>query len=214
MKKAIFLSVLLTSLSIAGSTYASGGVRCETQYGGGEVCVTTGNVQINKKVCDIATANCDPESNYRDNMGLNDHLFTPGDKVIYRLEVTNVGNETLSTVNVTDTLPPYISLVSGELSYTINNLQPGATNIHRFDATVPSDIPVGTFCDPETRNTTNTATAVSGEDSDTDTSTVCVAKQGQPTTAVPEAGPETWQIYLTSSLLLAGSGIFLKHFAR
>lgn len=212
MKKSLILSLsALSFLLLAGTANASGSVRCETQYGGGQVCVTTGNVQIDKKVCDIATLNCDPEENYRDNMFRTDHLFTVGDKVIYRLEVTNVGNETLSTVNVTDTLPEYISYISGGLSYTINNLQPGATDIHRIDATVPDSIPAGIFCD---ERTTNTATVSSGnEPSDTDKAQICVAKQGQAVTTVPEAGPELWQLYLASSLLLAGSGIYLKKLA-
>lgn len=212
MKKIAILSGVLLSMLSASSAFASGTVRCETQYGGNQVCITTGAVQINKKVCDISTLNCDPDQNYKDNLGLNDHIFKAGEQVIYNLYVTNAGNDTL-TVYVNDTLPAYLDLdtkIAGNtLNYTISNLQPGQTNKTRVTARVKAE----NFLQPGTNCILNTAKATSGDLSDQDTAQVCVSKPGVVAT-VPAAGPQDWFLLLPATLLLAGSGIYLKRFSK
>lgn len=212
MKKAVILSLVLSSILIAKEANASGTVRCETQYGGGEVCTTSTDVQIDKKVCDITTKNCDPEANYFDNMTLSSHLFQVGEQVIFKLIVTNVSNETINKVTVTDYLPDYLYLnpnsPNNKLTYEITNLKPGASDTKRVDTLVASTLPLGTTCE------FNTARVAMEDGSyDEDKTQVCLGK-GEPVVTVPEAGPELWQLYLASSLLLAGSGIYLNKLAR
>lgn len=208
MKKVFILSLVLASITSASSAFASGTVRCETQYGGGQTCQTVGNIIIDKKVCDISTANCDPDENYFDNMTLSNHLFQVGEQVIFRLTVTNTSNETINKVTVTDYLPDYLILAKGQTTYEITNLKPGASDTKRIDTLVSSELPQGTLCE------FNRATADSGDGlPDQDQTQICLGK-GTPVTTVPEAGPEGVVLLFTSSLLLAGSGIFLNKFAR
>jgi hypothetical protein len=72
-------------------------VRCETQYGGGETCVRTGELQINKEVWDS------DNNQFVDNLNLSSHRFAPGDEVIFKLKIKNVGDATFDTVHVKDT---------------------------------------------------------------------------------------------------------------
>lgn len=209
MKKVFILSVSVLSILLSASAAnASGTVRCETQYGGGKICQTVGNVIIDKKVCDISTANCDPAENYFDNMILSNHLFQVGEQVIFKLTVTNTSNETINKVTVTDYLPNYLVLAKGQTTYEITNLKPGASDTKRIDTLVSSELPQGTLCE------FNRAIADSGDGlPDEDRTQICLGK-ATPVTTVPEAGPEGIVLLFTSSLLLAGSGIYLKKLAR
>lgn len=208
MKKLVIVLSVLSFQLLANEANASGTVRCETQYGGGQTCQTVGNVIIDKEVCDISTANCDPSENYFDNMTLSNHLFQVGEQVIFKLTVTNTSNETINKVTVTDYLPDYLILAKGQTTYEINNLKPGASDTKRIDTLVSSSLPAGTLCE------FNRATADSGDGQpDEDRTQICLGK-GTPVTVVPEAGPEGVVLLFTSSLLLAGSGIFLNKFAR
>jgi len=213
MKTSLVLSLSALSILLsANSVLASGSVRCETQYGGGQVCVTSSSVQVDKKVCDISTKNCDPDQNYFDNMTLSNHIFQIGEQVIYRIKVTNTTNETVSKVTVTDSLPNYLVLnpnsTNNKTSYEITNLKPGASDVRRIDTLVTSNLPQGMYC---VLNKVQAQAA--GEQPDEDTAQVCLGK-GALVTTVPQAGPEASQLILISSLLLTGSGIFLNKFAR
>ena len=97
-------------------------VRCETQYGGGQVCVRTGQVQVNKKVWNADT------SSWVDNMGLSDHVFVAGEEVTFRVQVKNVGDQTLSQVYVSDVLPNYVYLTTDKhLTIEIRGYAPQQT---------------------------------------------------------------------------------------
>lgn len=114
MKK-LTLSLLFTAacLFIAGGlSYAD--TTCQPIYGGGQTCVTAGNLLIDKKVQNPSNGI------YVDNLGINDPKYNPDQTVNFKITVTNTGSETMNTVTVKDILPSYVSYVSGPGTYDAN----------------------------------------------------------------------------------------------
>src|SRR3989338_6453860 len=107
MKKSIFiLTLLIATFSFIPAT-AKASVSCQPIYGGGQTCITTGEIQIDKKVKHPQTGA------FVDNLSINESRFHAQDTIIFRLSVTNTGDNTLSSVEVKDTLPPHVTFVSG-----------------------------------------------------------------------------------------------------
>ena len=191
----LVLSILLILITItAQPIFAS--VRCETQYGGGQVCVKTGELQINKKVWDSQN------QTFVDNLGITSHKFTGGEEVIFQIEIKNVGDETFDKVDVQDTLPNYLELSSGKLFFTIENLEPGESETREIRAKVvsadklPNDKTL--ICD------VNTAEGWTDDKKDKDTTQICIEKRILGVTQLPPTGPKDWLII---SLLLLTSGL-------
>lgn len=156
--------------------------RCETQYGGGETCVRTGELQIDKEIYD-------PEhKGFVDNMGPDDYLFKSAEEITFKLKIKNVGDDTLSDVDVKDVLPSYLFFSGGSTdSFHIDDLNPGETEEKEIKATVvaesqlPSDKSL--ICD------FNTAEAKSGDDEhDKDTAKFCFGKKVLGITTLPKTG--------------------------
>ncbi len=201
---------IVTAVSLVGAlafaaTPAFAAVRCETQYGGGQICVTTGDLQINKEVFDPKN------SKFVDNLGINDHRFAPGDEVTFKLRIKNVGDATFGKVNIADTLPSMLEVTSGSLNFDLDNLTPGKTEEREFKARV---VALDKF--PSDKNlvcVVNSAEAKSGDQSDRDTAQLCLEKKvsGAPKT-LPSTGPEGAVIALITSVIAAGSGLYLLKF--
>lgn len=203
----LFLAVLSLSLSPA---YAA--VRCETQYGGREVCVRTGQLQIDKEIFNPQ------ENKFVDNLGINDHKFAPGDEITFRLKVKNVGDATFDNVSVTDSLPSLLGLTSGSTSFTISNLTPGQTEERELKAKVTAS---GNFpVDKTLVCVVNTAEASSGNEKDRDTAQVCLERKAVgPAPAagpqkLPPTGPEDWLPLLVLGTLTGISGLYLTKFSK
>lgn len=199
------LNISLLSALVIGSSLiakdALAAVRCETQYGGGEVCVKTGKLQIDKKI--------KFNGNFFDNLfGGDAHKYVPGDEIEFKLIVKNVGDETFSSVQVKDTLPSILELKEGNLSYEIKDLTVGKTEEATIKAKVVSadKLTDNSICD------VNTAEATSGNDSDKDTAKFCVVKQVL--AATPVTGPETGLAVMFASLLIGLSGLVLVKFPK
>lgn len=177
-------------------------VRCETYYEG-EVCVRTGELQIDKEVWD-------PEDGkFVDNLGITDYKFAPGEEITFKLKIKNVGDETFDKVNVQDTLPDYLELVSGDLSFEISDLEIDETEEREFKAKVVS---ADRF--PEDKAVicvVNTTEVWSGDERDKDTAQVCLEKKVLGVVVLPPTGPEHGLFVLTLSLASAILGvIFLR----
>lgn len=175
-------------------------VRCETYYGG-EVCVKTGELQINKKVWNIE------DGLFVDNMSLTDYKFAPGEEITFKLKIKNVGDETFDRVYVKDSLPDYLELISGELEFEINDLVVDETEEREFKAKV-----VSTDKLPKDKTVicvVNTAEAWSGDERDKDTAQVCLEKKVLGVKALPSTGPKNWLIALFSPLIAGLIGIYL-----
>lgn len=188
-------AVLAAATFVLSQKPALAAVSCVAQYGGqyGQVCVTTGQIQINKEVFD-------PQNNkFVDNLGLTAHRLSPSQEVKFRLTIKNVGDNTLSNIQVIDTLPNFLEQISGEpYSFQIDTLKVGDSIQKELKAKVvnvdklPQDKTV--ICD------VNTAVAQSGNEVDRDTAQVCVEKKVA--AELPKAGAEsTIAIFLSSGLL-------------
>lgn len=184
----IFLISAFVFLFSTGIAFAS--VSCQPVYGGGQTCVTTGNIQVTKTV-------------------QNPHTFAPGELVTFNISVTNTGGAIIQQVAIRDLFPPNSSIfVSGPgifdanaktLTFTTDNLAPNETRNFAIVAKVTdaNQLQSGRFC----LLNQVTATANTGQMSQNNAQ-VCVEKP-QGTTkggfpvfpppkvvATPSTGPE------------------------
>ena len=138
MKKIIaFISVFALAAVFAGPTFGSyGSVACQPVYGGGQTCVTTDNVSIDKKVLNPKVKGKGGAELFVDNLSLNDPKYVPSQNVKFQLSVTNTGDSVLEEVQVSDVFPSEISFVSGNgfydqasrtLTFNVFNLNPDET---------------------------------------------------------------------------------------
>lgn len=206
VKKASFLLIFgFITLAFFGKN-AQAAVRCETQYGGGQVCVRTGELQIDKKVWH-------PQNKlFVDNLGIFDYKFAPGEEAIFQLNIKNVGDATFDKVTVQDTLPPYFELTSGSLSFEISDLTPGETETREIRARVVSAEKIPN--DKTVICNVNTAEVWSGDNRDRDTSQVCLEKKVLGVAVFPPTGPQGWWVVLLSSLITGATGIYLLKFKK
>jgi uncharacterized repeat protein (TIGR01451 family) len=202
MKKQIFafLLVLTTFLAMAGSSLAA--VRCETQYGGNEICVTTGELQIDKKILDPRSSDT-----YKDNLYLTDYQFKTSDYATFKLTVKNVGNDTLNNVKITDNLPSFL-FFTGETSheFTIEHLNPGESEdfIVKSRVVADSQIEADRICG------VNTAEVwADGDQHDKDTSELCATKKVLGISILPETGFNSSSILLIASAITGLVGLVL-----
>ncbi|MDP3998204.1 MAG: hypothetical protein Q8P89_01125 [bacterium] len=206
ISKLFAVSFLLGVLLFVGAQSVSATVRCETQYGGGQVCVRTGQLQIDKEVFDPQ------ENKFVDNLGLTSHKFSPGDEVVFKLMIKNVGDATFDKVSVNDTFPSLLERTSGDLSFEIGDLTPGETEEREIKAKVVSSSQF-----PEDKTTVcvvNSAEVRSGDEHDADTSQVCVERKVLGAVVQPATGPQDWLFILTLLLEAGIAGILLKKFSK
>ncbi|PIV01626.1 hypothetical protein COS55_01205 [Candidatus Shapirobacteria bacterium CG03_land_8_20_14_0_80_40_19] len=207
-KTKVFLATLLAAGAIllsSDSVFAA--VRCETQYGGNEVCVTTGELQIDKEILDPRYAGA-----YKDNLYLTDYLFKTGDYVTFKLTVKNVGDDTLNNVRITDNLPSFL-FFTGETphEFTIDHLNPDESESFEVKARVvaESQLEADRICG------VNTAEVwADGDQHDKDTSQVCATKKVLGVSVLPETGDNTPLIIFGASLAIAMLGLGLIKVGR
>lgn len=165
---------------------------CTAQYGGVSPaggCMTTG-LLVNKKIWDPAA------QVFKDNLGLADHRFAPGEEVIFSIDIENVGDNTLNNVQFTDTLPAFLNWSAGDaLSSLFSSLAPGQTITKIIRTRVKNDLAVTVACDR------NLALATAGNFSDRDTAQLCI---GTAPKAIPAAGPEMAILALIPAFGAAG----------
>lgn len=130
-------SILIAVLLTVSPSQAS--VICQPIYGGGQTCVVTGEFQIDKKIKHPQTGA------FVDNLSINESRFQTQDTIVFRLSVTNTGDNTFSSVEVKDVLPPHVNFVSGPgnfdnntktLTYTLNDLRINETRTAEIVITV------------------------------------------------------------------------------
>ncbi len=210
-KKFLFTILFSSLVVVAGFLVADpvfAAVRCEVQYGGQEVCVRTGQLQIDKEVFD-------PQNKkFVDNLGINDYRFSPGEEVTFKLKIKNVGDATFDLVNVMDTIPNMFESPGG-LSFQLKDLKAGEEREKDIKAkVVASDkFPV----DKSVLCVVNVGEAVSGDNKDRDTAQVCLERKvlgkGVPQ-VLPPTGPENWLVILGGSLLSLITGVYLLKLSK
>lgn len=200
--KLVFLFIFfLAYMLLAQQSLAA--VRCESQYGGGEVCVRTGELQIDKEVWN-------PEHEaWLDNLGVGDYRFAPGEIIRFKLIIKNVGDETFDTVDVRDYLPTYLNHHSGDIEFKIEHLTAGETKETEFEAKVVSSDNL-----PDDKSLIciiNSAEAWSGDEKDKDTAQICLEKKVLGVTTLPATGVKIGTLLFLTSLITGLTGfIFLN----
>ena len=209
----------LLTLTLGGYLFLAGNVkaavRCEIQYGGQEVCVRTGQLQINKKVCDPKAGVCDIskdfKGNFVDNIPSTRHIFAPNAEVLFKFELKNVGDANFSRVTVTDTLPAHLRAIDS-LTWEITDLAPGETEERFFRARVASEADFGTvnaICELNQAE----AKADNGE-TDRDMAQVCMEKKVGELKVLPKAGAGNSALTLLMSIFAGTLGIYLVKTSR
>lgn len=213
IKGSIFLPFILTAVLFTASQ-SQASVNCETIYGGGQTCVSKGEIDIDKKVRD-------PKSGkFVDNLTINESKYSASDQIEFRLSVTNTGNATFDAVEVKDILPQFVKFVSGPgnfdpntktLTYNLSNLKAKETRTDKIVAKIvnASDLPIneGNLC------VVNQSVASSEGMSDQDNSQFCIEKVTKvipppPIKQTPSTGPEMLPLI---GLIPAGlAGILLR----
>ncbi len=223
MKKITALLTTIVLTLVVGTTAYAAGYGCQPIYGGGQTCVTQGNLLVNKTIQNPQTGD------FVDNLtNSTDPRFNPDQNVPFQVSVINTGDATIAQTTVVDTLPSFLTFVSGpgnfdsntrKLTFTIMNLNPGEKRVFAIMAKVLSfsNIPVGITCDPVNQVS---ATAENGQTSN-DVSRFCIEK-GQLTTkgglpifpvpqkqfTAPATGPE--MLSLVGLIPAALGGFYLR----
>lgn len=206
-KAKIFVTILTTLAALTFVKPALAAVRCETQYGGTEVCVATGELQIDKEVLDPRNSGV-----YRDNLYVTDYLFKTADFVTFKLIVKNVGDNTLNNIKIVDTLPSFLFFVGGSVSeHKIDKLNSGESKEIEIKTQVvaESQLEADRVCG------VNTAEVwADGDEHDKDTAKLCVTKKVLGITTLPKTGPSDTFLILSLSSLSGLAGIALLKFSK
>lgn len=224
MKKYICSLVLAVILSALTAFPSNADVSCQPIYGGGQSCVTSADIAINKKVQNPASGQ------FVDNLGTNDSKFSIDQNVTFQLIVSNTSQSTINRVIVKDVFPQFVSYVAGPgsfdansktLTFELNNLASGESRTFTVSGKVSSDSALlqngGIIC---VVNQSTAQIALNGQTSQ-DNSQLCI-KKGVPAKTkgglpvlpapamaiTPPTGPE-----MAVLPLLGGSGI-LGYFLR
>jgi len=196
-------------------------VRCETQYGGGETCVRTGELQIDKEVCKAKTDSsgrfleCDLDHDeFIDNFNIDDPRFATNQEIVFKLKIKNVGDDTLFNIDVTDTLPDYLFFSGGSTGeFTIDKLNPGEEFVKfiRTRVVAESMLPAekSLICMVNTAE----AEADNGEH-DKDTAQICIGKKVLGITTLPKTGSSDLGTALLVSTISGLFGLGLIKFAK
>lgn len=205
MNKILVSTVLAAGALMLSAATSFAAVSCVTQYGTivpyapGEVCVRTGEIQINKEVFNpnpkvnkfvdnVVPADRDPQLGY---------TFAPQEEVKFRLRIKNIGDNTLDKVQVTDTLPGMLEKIDGQIyAFEITDLKVDQVVEREITARF---VPITKLTQNQTCEV-NKAEVQSGDKHDSDTAQGCVEKKKA--AELPKAGAEG-----TFATLL-GSGVF------
>ena len=147
MKLFISSLLFLTALAFVFPLKSFADTSCQPMYGGGQSCVTTNYIIVNKTVLN-------PQTNqFVDNLGISDPRYRPGFITTFHISITNTSNNTISKVDVRDIFPQYISFSYGAGSFDTNtntlyfsviNLAPNETRTYSIVGRVfnMSQIPI------------------------------------------------------------------------
>ena len=203
---------------------------CQPIYGGGQTCVSTGNILIDKKIL-----NPEPQLGFVDNLGVNDKKFQPDSTINFQINLTNTGHTDIKHIDVKDEFPQYVLFTNGPgkfdantktLSFTLDDLKPNETKVFAVAGKIVSEnrlpIDLGIVC------SVNQATAVTSDAGEAqDNAQFCIQKlvlgaktskggfpvfPPQDLATTPATGPETLLLF---SLLPTGIlGWLLRKYSK
>jgi uncharacterized repeat protein (TIGR01451 family) len=197
-------NLLVGSLTFIGATLlfsssaiaAEATTTCTPIYGGGETCIETEKLSLDKKVQNPTT------KVFVDSLaGTTDPKYRPGTTILFRITVTNTSDAEITDIEVKDTLPQYVTFVKGlgtydsktrVLTYKIDRLGAGRSNTVEIQATTAKaqELPSkdASTC------IANYAYAKKGTDEASDNARFCITKEAvTPTQAPSKPVPTTQQ---------------------
>lgn len=180
--KNLIVFSFITVATLFQATAANAATTCTPVYGGGQSCIQSGNLIIDKKVQN-------PQNNaFVDNLGVNDPRYAPNQNVNFEITVTNTGSATFGTVALEDTLPKYVVLADGNTSMTVKDLKPNESKklmlVGRIveAGQIPGDQMITCVI--------NFVTGTADNQTSADNAQFCIEKSGQPLT-IKQPGPTT-----------------------
>lgn len=190
MKKYLCLMIVLISLIFAGGANLALAQYVPLPYG--EV-APEGQILIDKKIHN-PEAEKGALDEFVDNLGPQDYHFSPGEEIYFEIMVKNTGETSFEKARVTDTLPPYLELVSGSLEVEYQELKPDESRKFGIRVKVvsadrlPND--KGLYC------VINKVEMVADDQTDEDTAQICIEKKVFGVKVQPEAGADLWLLGL------------------
>jgi len=189
MKNVFILYIAILAFFVFAQTAFAATSNCQPIYGGGQTCVQSANLVLNKTVLN-------PQTNqYVDNLGMNDAKYGPDSTVTFQLTLTNNGGTNLSKVTVKDVFPQFVTFVAGAgsfeatnktLTFAVDNLAPNESRT--FTVTGKTSNEAGLPANTNVVCVVNQATATAEDKSSSDNAQFCIAKQVQPTVAPTTKG--------------------------
>jgi uncharacterized repeat protein (TIGR01451 family) len=153
MKTILHILFIFTFLYILFTFPVNAQTPCQPIYGGGQTCVPTGNILVDKKVLDPKT------KKMTDNLTINDSKFQPGSIINFQIALTNTGKAEIKQIKVKDIFPQYIGFTNGPgnfdantqtLAFEVANLKPKETRNFTVTGTVVDEsrlpISLGIIC--------------------------------------------------------------------
>ncbi len=187
------LSVLAAMAMVAVMAKpVSATVTCWTDYGGDEVCDRTGDLYLLKQVS-LPRDNENDSPTFKDDLSEADvERYVNGQQVVFKIDVKNIGDATVSTVTVKDYFPAYLDFVSTErgswdssnrvVTYEIGDLEVGEVDTVKITAKINTDNYACVY---------NKAVATPNEgNGDSDEARLCMGERVLGVTTMPETGVE------------------------
>ncbi len=211
-------AALLFPIFLFTASDSQAGVRCETQYGGGEKCAAT-EITLNKKVRVPAQAKkvMGIKDEWIDNFLLtHTYKFAPNQEVEFQIVIANTSKQNFGQVEIRDFLPAELALVSDKTKFNFQDFKAGEKRDFYIKARVVSvdKLSSDVLCPINKAEVWTDG----GTFQDSDTAQVCVEKKAAQVKAekkvLPATGPEDWFITLAGSLALGTIGIYLVKFKK
>lgn len=186
------------------------------QYGPYGEEAPSGQISVDKKIKN-PEAGKGELNEFVDNLGPQEYLFSPGEKIYFKIRVQNTGETTFEKVEVKDILPLYVKYISGSIEIEYQNLRPDEFQEFEIVGEILSadELPDGwIFCgEPKA---VNKVIATAGEQSDEDIASFCIEKEILSAAVQPEAGVNIiglglgFLVISLLGLLLEKNRLFLK----
>lgn len=168
------------------------------------------SISVDKKVRNVN------DSQYVDNISADKEVFADDDLVEFKITVLNNGNETLTNVNVGDSLPTNLSLIfypgtldktNNSLKWSIDSLKPQESKDFLIRAKM---VNISTLLSGEsTKKLTNFVEAKANDVSDKDTASIFVGLKTSPKT-----GDNSLALKTVGVLSILVSCVYLRKYAR
>ena len=208
MKSFLRSILFLTVISFVFPAKSFADTSCQPIYGGGQTCVSSPDILIDKKILN-------PSTNIMvDNLGINDPKYNPNFIANFHITITNASTNTLSNVVVQDVFPQYIAFSAGPgnfdpntriLSFNLGDLQANESKTYTVIGRIVNkdNLPQGTVCIVNQATVTADNSQISQDNAQFCIENIApaittVATKGGfpvlspvPTTSTPKTGPES-----------------------